>query len=107
MTSQEKESVYQELCHSLSLPQVQDWYSGNYHILNEQQVLHPSMNFIRPDRVMIKDNQVIVVDYKFGELIENKYIKQVQRYMKSIRDIGYTNIQGYLFYVKLHKVVKV
>ena len=84
-----------------------DWYSGNYHVLNEQQVLDPSMNFIRPDRVMIKDNEVVVVDYKFGESIESKYVKQVQRYANSIRNMGYANVRGYLFYVKLHKVVEV
>jgi ATP-dependent exoDNAse (exonuclease V) beta subunit len=107
LTTDEKQNLHQSLLHSLSLPEVKDWYSGNYHVLNEQQVLHPSMNFVRPDRVMIKDDEVVVVDYKFGESIESKYVKQVQRYTKSIRDMGYANVQGYLFYVKLQKVVKV
>ncbi len=107
LTSTEKLDIYQELHKALSLPQVKDWYLGNYTVLNEQQVLHPSMNFIRPDRVMISDDEVVVIDYKFGESIESKYVKQVERYVKSIHDMGYTNVQGYLFYVKLHKVVKV
>lgn len=107
LTSNEKHDIYQELHEALSLPQVRVWYLGNYNVLNEQQVLHPSMNFIRPDRVMINDDGVVVIDYKFGELIESKYVKQVERYVKSIRDMGYTNVQGYLFYVKLRKVIKV
>ena len=107
LTTQEKQHLYQLLLDSLSLPEVQDWYSGNYYVLNEQQVLHPSMNFIRPDRVMIGDNEVVVVDYKFGESIESKYVKQVQRYVKNIRDMGYANVRGYVFYVKLQKVVQV
>ena len=107
LTSEDKHNLYDELRKSLSLPQVIDWYSGNYRVLNEQEVLHPSMSFIRPDRVMIKNGEVIVVDYKFGELVESKYVKQVQRYLKSIRGMGYDNVKGYLFYVKLHKVVKV
>ncbi|NLC50445.1 MAG: Dna2/Cas4 domain-containing protein, partial [Bacteroidales bacterium] len=107
LTTQEKQHLYQLLFESLSLPEVQEWYLGNYHVLNEQQVLHPSMNFIRPDRVMIKEDEVIVVDYKFGESIESKYVKQVQRYMKSMRDMGYANVRGFVFYVKLQKVVQV
>ena len=107
LTTHDKHAIFQELHQSLSLPQVREWYLDNTHVLNEQQVLHPSMNFIRPDRVMIKDGKVIVVDYKFGELVESKYVKQVQRYVKSIRDMGYDNVEGYLFYVKLQKVVKV
>ena len=107
LTSEDKHNLYDELRESLSLPQVIDWYSGNYRVLNEQEVLHPSMSFIRPDRVMIKNGEVIVVDYKFGEQVESKYVKQVQRYVNGIRGMGYDNVQGYLFYVKLHKVVKV
>lgn len=107
LTADEKQELHELLSQSLSLPQVQDWYSGDYHVLNEQQVLHPSMNFIRPDRVMIKDNDVLVIDYKFGESVEKKYVKQVQRYVKSIQDMGYTNVRGYVFYVKLNEVVQV
>ena len=107
LTTEEKQTVHQLLSQSLSLPEVQEWYSGNYQVLNEQQVLHPSLSFIRPDRVMINADQVIVVDYKFGEATESKYVKQVQRYVNSIKGMGYANVQGYLFYVKLQKVIKV
>ncbi len=107
LTADEKLKVHQLLSQSLSLPEVQDWYSGDYQILNEQQVLHPSLSFIRPDRVMIDGDSVVVVDYKFGESIENKYVKQVQRYMSSIKGMGYGDVQGFVFYVKLQKVVHV
>ena len=107
LTKEDKQNVYQLLSESLSLPQVQEWYTGDYQVLNEQQVLHPSLSFIRPDRVMIKGDQVVVVDYKFGEAMESKYVKQVQRYVNSIKNMGYKQVQGYLFYVKLQKVVKV
>ncbi len=107
LTTEEKQKVHQLLSKSLSLPEVQDWYSGNYQVLNEQQVLHPSLSFIRPDRVMIDGDRVVVVDYKFGEAIESKYVKQVQRYVNSIKGMGYGDVQGFLFYVKLQKVVQV
>ena len=107
LTTDEKLTLHQLLSQSLSLPEVRDWYSGNYQVLNEQQVLHPSLSFIRPDRVMINGDTVVVVDYKFGESIESKYVKQVQRYMNSIKGMGYADVQGYLFYVTLQKVVKV
>lgn len=107
LTTDEKQQLHNFLWQTLSLPEVQKWYSGNYQVLNEQQLLHPSLNFIRPDRVMIKEDEVVVVDYKFGEAIENKYVKQVQRYVKSIEAMGYANVKGYLFYVKLREVVPV
>ncbi len=45
----------------------------------------------RPDRVMMKDDQVVVVDFKFGK--ENpKYNKQVKGYMQLLTKMGYKNI---------------
>lgn len=99
--------IVRQLEKILSKPQVSDWYSGKYTVLNETQLLHPATGLSRPDRIMIGDNEVIVVDYKFGELEESKYIRQVQRYLRSIREMGFQNVKGFVFYVKNEKVVEV
>lgn len=91
----------------LSAPEVSEWYSGKYHVINETQVLHPSFGFSRPDRVMIGNDEVIVVDYKFGETEEEKYNRQVQHYVKIIKEMGYNNVNGFVFYVKNGKVQEV
>ncbi len=60
----------------------------------------------RPDRVMMKDGQVVVVDFKFGK--ENlQYNKQVKGYMQLLTKMGYKNITGYLWYVDEELIVKV
>lgn len=91
----------------LSSPQVTAWYSGEYKIMNEMQILQPNGTFIRPDRVMIKGDEVIVVDYKFGEKEEKKYIKQVKNYVSQIRKMGYNDVKGYISYIILDKVISV
>jgi ATP-dependent exoDNAse (exonuclease V) beta subunit len=84
----------------LSLPVVADWFDGRYTVLNETQLLHPQWGFRRPDRVMIGNGEVIVADYKFGELEDSKHIRQVQHYLQTIRQMGFGNVKGYLFYMK-------
>ena len=55
---------------------------------------------------MMKDDQVVVVDFKFGK--ENpKYNKQVKGYMQLLTKMGYKNITGYLWYVDEEKIEKV
>lgn len=85
----------------LSTPQISEWYSGNYKVLNEIEILQPNGSFVRPDRVMIKEDEVIIVDYKFGEKEEKKYMKQVKSYMSHIKKMGYTHVKGYLCYITL------
>ena len=100
----EQERLTTELTDYLSLPAASDWYSGKYNILNEAQILHPLKGISRPDRIMIAQDEVIIVDYKFGESEDRKYNRQVQRYIKSIEEMGYPNVKGYVFYVKAGKI---
>ena len=104
---EEKEKMINQLNDYLSIPAVSDWYSGKYKILNETQLLHPVTGFSRPDRVMIAPEEIIVVDYKFGDSEDNKYNRQVRYYMKQIKEMGYQRVSGYIFYVKHAKIFPV
>lgn len=107
ITTEEKIRVSGLLHEYLSVPEISEWYSGNYKVLNEVQILQPNGTFIRPDRVMIKGSEVIVIDYKFGEKEEKKYLKQVKNYMTQIKKMGYTAVKGYICYIVLSKVIEI
>ena len=96
----DRDETLRKLHAMLSLPTVADWFDGRYTVLNETQLLHPQWGFRRPDRVMIGNNEVIVADYKFGELEDSKHIRQIQHYIQTIRQMGFGNVKGYLFYMK-------
>lgn len=94
---------------AFSLPQVQDWYNGQWRLFNECTIVYKKNGMFqtrRPDRVMMKDGQVVVVDFKFGKP-NNKYNKQVQGYMQLLSKMGYRNITGYLWYVAEEIIEKV
>lgn len=107
ITSEQKDSITGLLNDYLSKEVVSDWYSGSYRILNEVQILQPNGKFIRPDRVMIKDDEVTVIDYKFGQKEDKKYIRQVKYYADQIRKMGYLKVKGYICYITLGKVVEI
>lgn len=87
---------------AFSIPQVQDWYSGQWQLFNECAIIYQQNNILqtkRPDRVMTNSNETIVVDFKFGKP-HKKYINQVQEYMSLLDKMGYKNISGYIWYVE-------
>ena len=55
---------------------------------------------------MINGDTAIVVDYKFARPVE-KHKEQVQFYMKLLREIGYRNVKGYLWYVYKNEILDV
>lgn len=101
--SQEKADKIRSLTYkAFALPQVKHWYSGEWQLFNECAIIYRENGLLqtrRPDRVMMKGDEVIVVDFKFGKP-NKKYNKQVQGYIELLRQMGYKNITGHLWYVK-------
>lgn len=89
----------------LSHPNVASWFDGSYQVKTEAGILAGEIR--RPDRVMIKNGEVLVVDYKFGESRSFSHHQQVLQYMKLIRQMGYGNVRGYLWYVSQNEIEEV
>ncbi|WP_102407252.1 UvrD-helicase domain-containing protein [Parabacteroides bouchesdurhonensis] len=100
----EAEALYSKLSELLDLPEVSPWYDGSFRVLNEVDILFSKGLSKRPDRVMIGENGVTVVDYKFGEVQDKRYHNQVRTYLDLIRRMGYNEVKGFLWYVELNKI---
>lgn len=91
----------------LEAPEVAAWFSPDCEVINERDILFPGGTKARPDRVVVADGIVRVIDYKFGQSEEGKYVKQVGFYCNTLRKMGYQAVEGYIWYVKLDKIVRV
>ena len=90
--------------------QVRRWFDGSWtEIRNENDIIVPghTASLRRPDRVMVRDGKVVVVDYKFGQKENKHYGRQVEGYMDLIRQMGHTDVEGYIWYVEMGNVVPV
>lgn len=105
ITKQGKKEYCEKIRSYLQNPVASEWFSRQYKVINERDILLGLGSKIRPDRVIIKDKQVIVIDYKFGQSEENKYLKQIQFYRSSLKQMGYKEVKGYIWYVRLNKIV--
>lgn len=100
--SNEQEKQIRKLTEwALKHPKVKEWFSGTWNLYNECAIIYQENGELqnrRPDRVMIKDNLVVVVDFKFGKP-QNAYKHQVKEYMSLLTQMGYAHVRGYLWYV--------
>ncbi len=87
-------------------PLVAGWFGGDWeNVRNENDIVVPGDAGVRrPDRVMLRGNTAVVVDYKFGRKTDTGYEKQLQNYMELLRGMGYTGVSGYIWYVQLDKI---
>ncbi len=102
----EHDKIKKLLERALANPKAAEWFNGSYRLYNERAILYSEGESRRPDRVMINGDTAIVVDYKFARPVE-KHKEQVQFYMKLLREIGYRNVKGYLWYVYKNEILDV
>ncbi len=106
ITSAEKKYYKDIVTKALTNPFVRDWFSGKYDVITEMSVITPDGRLKRPDRVMLSGNDVILVDYKFGEEEHNSYVKQIEEYNEILKEMNYKP-KSYIWYVVMNKIVEI
>ena len=72
-------------------------------VFNEVSLIDSDGREWRPDRVVIKDGAVTIIDYKFGEK-EQRYRAQVGRYANIYRRLGHENVSTAIWYVNSDEI---
>lgn len=105
----ERDDIAHTVGEALRQPEVSEWFSGRYELFNECTILTVEDGVVvqkRPDRVMRSADKTVVVDFKFGEPAA-KHHRQVGAYMSLLRQMGFENVEGYLWYVTQQNIVRV
>ncbi|MBN2611940.1 MAG: UvrD-helicase domain-containing protein [Bacteroidales bacterium] len=103
----EMENIRKETAAMFSDIQVQGWFSGEWKILNERDILFKGHENKRPDRVLVKEDKAIIIDYKFGEKENDEHKKQVTGYRDLLKRMGYRQVEAYLWYTGKNKIIQV
>ena len=83
------------------------WFPQNRGaVMNEVSLMDVGGREFRPDRVLLTDGKVTVIDYKFGEH-QKKYERQVRQYAELWRRMGYAEIKAFIWYVETDEVIEV
>jgi len=83
-----------------------DWFSEKWTVYNEYNLINDTGKIIRPDRLLVKDNQAIIIDFKTGEAHPH-YHEQVKAYTTTIKQLGFEIVNGYLIYLSPFKIEQV
>ena len=103
----EKNSLEKELSYLFSLDEINYFFTSDWLIKTEKEILLPNGKTYIPDRILFKNNEVVVLDYKTGK-IDVSHKEQIVRYSNVLAEMGYANINLFLIYTKLkNKVLKV
>lgn len=108
---EEKEQVSRDIRLSLSDKVTGRWFTDKWRIVNERTLMFRDeetgeIKECRPDRVIMSDDETIVIDYKTGRF-RKKHKEQVEAYMNHLIRMGYPNVKGYVWYILSGKSYRV
>lgn len=107
LTMQEGAEVSSLLKERLAQVSDRGWFNASdTEILNETSLIDSDGTICRPDRVVIRDGRVVIIDYKFGEHRPG-YERQMKKYAGIWKRMGYEHVEAFLWYVQNGEVKEV
>lgn len=104
LAQEESAEIEKRINEAISIPQVAEWFLADNKVLTEAGILLPTGITRRPDRVIFKNGKTTIIDFKFGE--ENShYNEQVDQYRSLLIDMGYSDIEAFIWYVDKNKII--
>jgi hypothetical protein len=104
LSEAESDDIKRRVNEMIKIPQVADWFMPENKVLTEAGILLQSGVTRRPDRVIFRMGKTTIIDFKFGK--ENShYSEQVNQYRNLLLDMGYKDIEAYIWYVDKNKIV--
>ena len=73
---------------------------------NEQELIDQDGKLLIPDKIIQRDEDIIVVDFKTGQATP-RHKKQISEYIQTLKQMGYKMVRGELFYTEEAEIVHV
>ncbi len=91
------ERIQKKIKEIIQLKTINLYFKNDYTIFNEREIYFNNQIF-RPDRVAIKDNRAILIDYKTGAHHRQDPL-QLEQYAKTLKNLGYIVKKKFLLYI--------
>lgn len=107
INGQEAVSILFQAQEMLGDPALAQLLNNNYKVMSEQPLISPEGQTLRPDKVLIGNNETIVLDFKFTAIESAAHVRQVSHYRDLLVSMGYANVKAYLYYPYRNGLVQV
>lgn len=68
-------------------------------VLNEASIITDSGEVRRPDRIILKPDHVMIIDYKTGSEHKTEYEAQLEEYQKCLEKMGFPDVRTKILYI--------
>ena len=88
------------------MEELHKFFDSKYRCKIEADIYDGEGNCLRPDRLVIFEDKIALLDYKTGEKSE-KHVDQMRTYQSLVRQIHNKEVNAYLLYTSTSELFKV
>lgn len=105
INSEQIAKLKQDINELLSIPEVSSWFNERDALIyNEKDIILTDGTIIRPDKMIINNNEIKLIEFKSTTSMLADHIKQMQLYEKTLQDMNFKDIKKFILYTRLKKV---
>lgn len=98
ITADEITGLKQQTLEVLDHPELQQLLAKADKTIEEKNIIDEKGRLHRPDKVLIKGDEIIIIDYKFTQKEFKEHEEQLQGYKNLFYAMGHQKVSAYLFY---------
>jgi ATP-dependent exoDNAse (exonuclease V) beta subunit len=103
----EQKTLEQKIKEIFEIETVREWFNPEHadQVFIESPIITDEGE-LRPDRVMIIDDQVTLIDFKTGKQ-NRQHMQQMIKYKNAVQAMGYQDVGAFLFYLESKEIREV
>jgi ATP-dependent exoDNAse (exonuclease V) beta subunit len=106
ITSDQQEELSALLETIMSAPEIAPFFDPSYEVRNEPEILSKNGVLYRPDRVLLRQNNVTLIDYKTGKP-RDEHQDQIRMYSGLLGEMGYNVERACLLYLNKKPEIRI
>ncbi len=105
ITKHSRNEIQELISNIIHHPQLSNFFQDDIIVMNEKELITEDGERLRPDRIVLKNNKVTIIDYKTGGFVDT-HEKQVSNYAEALKKMGYEIDSCLLIYTNNPVLVK-
>lgn len=99
LNTEQATKLKEEVSAIVSQPQFKNWFNDSAEAISEREICTPTGRIIRPDRVVVLQDHIAVIDFKTGKPYQH-HEDQVAEYVHHLKDLYSLPVRGYILYTQ-------
>lgn len=106
LSAEQTEEVAQQLKAIVYHPELAQYFQPEVKVFNERSLIRHDSKTRIPDRIIVSDNQAVILDYKTGKE-KDSYRQQLNDYAQWLSEAGFVVEKKLIYYTALNKLEEV